>query len=167
LTIDLAIGNGIYGWTSMKVGVEAPLLKHQYIEARFGGGFDIGNKIGFGLSICPYKFRIWNFKLNCDLTRVFGSSYEYISEKPAFGIDNYSFDNTNLIIPSTTFRIDAGIVTLNLTFGWAFGLTNPNIQHLYGQHIERHQKNINNRLIGGKRFEFGFTFRLRKRKSSE
>jgi hypothetical protein len=163
ISFDLAMGNGIYGWTSLKVGGELPLFKHQKVEGRFGFGFDIGKKIGFGLSISPYTLEKWDFKVNCDLTRVFGSTYTYYHEEPYSSTETYSFDNTNLVIPSITCRlILMPQLTFNLTTGWAIRISTPNIQHLSGPNHERSVKNIHNRLIGGKRFEFGGTIRLGK-----
>lgn len=162
-TGDISIGNGIYGIGSIKIGTEVPIFQKQKIGFRIGAGLDISNKIGAGLVFSPYQFKYWDFLIGCDLTRMFGDTYLYHNDKKTYTEDLYSFDNTNLVIPSITFRIPgAKIFTFHITFGWAFGLNNPNIEHLSGPNLTINQKNINNRLVGGSRFEFGGTIRLRK-----
>lgn len=158
------MGNGIYGIGSLKIGSELPLGKSQKIGVRMGAGIDISEKIGFGMLFSPYQFKKWDVLLACDLTRMFGSTYLFHNEsKNSYSEDLYSFDNTNLIIPSIAFRFPgANLFTFHLTWGWAFGLNDPNIKLVSGPGEEVSLKNINNRLIGGYRLEFGGTLRLRK-----
>lgn len=163
-TSDISIGNGIYGIGSLKIGTELPLFRYQKIGMRIGAGLDISEKIGLGMLFSPYQFKKWDIIIACDLTRLFGSTYLYHNEsKNSYSEDLYSFNNTNLLIPSIAFRFPgANFFTFHLTLGWAFGLNEPNINLVSGHGNEVSLRNINNRLLGGYRFEFGGTFRIRK-----
>lgn len=161
-TADFTIGNGVYGIGSMKIGIESPFLNNQKLGLRIGAGLDISEKIGFGATFSPHQFKYFDILLACDLTRMFGSTVLYRNDEDTYSEDLYSFDNTNLIIPSIEIRAPgADLITFHITYGWAFGLNSPNIELISGPGIEISSRNIKNRLIGGYRFEFGATFRLR------
>lgn len=166
ITAGLTFGNGIYGIGGITTGIELPICVRQKIGIRIGAGLDISEKIGFGVIVSPYQFKKWDIIVACDLTRIFGSRYLYHNEEETYSEDVYSFDNTNLLIPSIAFRFPgANLFTFHVAIGWAFGLNSPNVNLISGPGIEESMKNINNRLLGGVRFELGGTFRIRKWKS--
>ena len=159
--LEVSMGNGIYGIGSAKIGGELGLSKRQKVGLRLGAGIDISPKIGYGISFSPYTLKFIDVTIAVDHTRIFGGKYTYISDD-AQPDDVYSYDNTNLIIPSISTRFFAeSFAAFHITFGKAFALSDANIKHLSGDDTNINRRNISNRLLGGYRFEFGCVFRLR------